>query len=104
MLPEIHSHTALGPLPAGTERRLAYVASQLEAVWLAHLLKESRGTEGGGLLGKSQGSKMFKELLDETLAQKMAERGVLGLAEALVRQHGPEKTSAVAALPELTKS
>ncbi|MCW8129566.1 MAG: rod-binding protein [Planctomycetota bacterium] len=83
---------SIGALPSGELERLTYASKKLEAVWLSHILKEAHGANGS-FLEKSMASKMFREMLDEALAEKMAERGTTGLTEILVKRMLPAISS-----------
>jgi flagellar protein FlgJ len=78
----------IGPLPADEKLRLKEASEQFEAVWLAQLLKEAR-PEGSELLGDSYSSRLYKDMMDDVLAQEMAKSHTFGLAELLTRQMQP---------------
>ncbi len=88
-IPQLGPSTALSP-----DRRdaLRGVAQELEATFLAEMLKHagvgSTRTSFGGGVGEEQ----FASLLRQEQAQALAERGGVGLAEslfnALVRREG----------------
>jgi len=70
-------------------------AVSLESFMLDQVLKEVRG---GSMVGDAEGGfagGTFREMLDQALSQKMAERGALGLAPMLEAKLGgnPEKTA-----------
>jgi len=79
-----------GPVPldaaaisAGRDAKLMDAAQALEAGFLAEMLKsaglgESRSEFGGGL-----GEEQFSSFLRQAQAEEMAQRGGIGLAEAL---------------------
>lgn len=82
--------TALGGLRAaarsGDPDALRATARQFEALLLNMLLKSMRETTGdGGLFGSNE-QRTFVSLLDEQLANRLAERPGLGLADLLLRQ------------------
>jgi len=66
------------------------VASAFEGVFINMLLKEMRNTVDSteGVLPVSSERRIFQEMLDERISDRMAERGALGLAEAIVRAYG----------------
>jgi peptidoglycan hydrolase FlgJ len=67
---------------------LAAVAKQFEAVFLQMVLKSMReATPTSGLTDNDQ-TRMYQSLLDQQLAQNLAQQGGAGLAQALVRQLG----------------
>lgn len=86
------------PPETAPQARLRQAAQHFEAFWVAQVLKEGRSKEGTFIEG-SMASRMYRDMLDETLADKLAERGVLGLAELIVRQLDPAKTSASSEAP-----
>lgn len=61
-------------------------AVQFEAFFLRQMLSEVRGSSEGGLLDQGPGAKMFKEMLDERLADSMAEGGGIGIAQMVAEQ------------------
>lgn len=88
----------IGPIPAGflnpadfaspeaLRERQAF--KQMEQVFLHTLLKEMRRTiPDGGLFRKTNDTRIFEDMLDEVFAQKMAESGQLGVAEAMEAQY-----------------
>jgi murein DD-endopeptidase MepM/ murein hydrolase activator NlpD len=60
-------------------------ASQLEAFFLRQLLAEARPAGGGAIDGGFAGD-TFKQMLDEAIADKMAARGGIGMAEMMAQQ------------------
>jgi murein DD-endopeptidase MepM/ murein hydrolase activator NlpD len=71
--------------PPEDDRRIA--ARQLEAFFLRRLLAEAR-PHGGGLLDGGFAGETFKQLLDETLADKMSEGAGIGMAAMFEAQLG----------------
>ena len=71
---------------------LKAVARQFEALFLEMVLKEARKTrfDTEGLLS-SERTRFFQDWQDRQLAQDLAERGGIGLAEQLVRQLTPKQ-------------
>lgn len=67
------------------------VASQFEALFIESLLKNMRSAElADPLFGASDQHKLYQEMMDQQLAQKMSTGAGIGLAEMLVRQLGGE--------------
>lgn len=87
------TNTPIGPLPASPKERIEFAARELEAVWLEQVIKDA-SPKGSGFLGDSMASKMFKDMFNETIAQKMAEAGTLGLKDQLVRSFQPAISAA----------
>ncbi|HYU14702.1 MAG TPA: peptidoglycan DD-metalloendopeptidase family protein [Candidatus Acidoferrum sp.] len=61
-------------------------AKMLEAYFLRRIMAEVRKSGEGGLLAPGFGGEVFREMLDEALADRMAEGGGIGIA-ALVEKH-----------------
>ncbi len=79
-------NSALGPLPTDPQARLKKVAGAMEAVTLKQILSEARPKS---TTDNSFANTTFQGMMDDTLAQKMAERGVFGLATTLNKQLTP---------------
>ncbi|MCT4682320.1 MAG: rod-binding protein [Roseicyclus sp.] len=71
---------------------LAAVAQELEASFLAEMLKHAGFGESRGAFGGGAGEAQFASLLRTAHARALAARGGIGLAESLVRAlaHGQE--------------
>lgn len=95
--------SGIGPLPKDPEARLKYAAQKLEAVWVAHVLKEGRGTSQG-FLDNSMASQTFHDMLDEALADEISASGKFGLAEQITRQLLPVKNDLPAQAREGARS
>lgn len=68
----------------------AAAAKQFEAMFLQMVLKSMReATPSNGLTDNDQ-TRMYQSLLDQQLAQNLAQRGGTGLAQAMARQIGAE--------------
>ena len=65
---------------------LRKVAAQFEALFMDQLVRRMRATAPGETVMDSAGTRMFRELLDQETARKMAEHGGVGLADMLVKQ------------------
>lgn len=74
----------IGPLPTDPKARLQKAAHAMEGLWLAQILKE--GTPKSGMLGKSFAASTFQDMMNQALAQKMADTGMIGLSDSLTRQ------------------
>ncbi len=78
--------TALAPQPAQTpadHQALREVAQELEAAFLAEMLKHAKFGEARGAFGGGVGEDQFASLLRTEHARALAARGGIGLAEAL---------------------
>ncbi len=62
-------------------------AQAFEAYFISSLLKEMRKIiPSESFLGAAPGKEIYETLLDQTLAEKMSERGGIGLAKLLVKK------------------
>jgi flagellar protein FlgJ len=66
--------------------QLQWACKQLEAHFLQTLLKEARRTMPGDPFASSSASRTFREMLDEQLANTMAQAGGVGIAQMLLAQ------------------
>jgi len=80
-LPVVPQQKVLSP---EKRAKLEKVAIEMEAVWVAQILKEARPK--GNMMDSSFAAQTFQDMLGQQLAQDMAKKGVLGLADTLVRQ------------------
>lgn len=90
----------LDPAATPAERldRVRQLAGELESVFLTVLLGAMRRTAGrNSLVGNSAGERTFAPFLDAERARAIAERGGLGVADALVAQIGRRYAEAAAA-------
>ncbi len=80
-----------GSARAGDERTLEATARQLESLFLNQLLKAMRsasdlGGEDGANPFESRDTRLFTSLLDEQLANRLATRPGIGLADMVIAQ------------------
>ena len=70
------------------ERRIKTVCTEMESLFLQHLLKEMRSTvEKSGLCGNGKTEEMFTSLMDSELARELSVKGGgIGLASMLETQ------------------
>jgi murein DD-endopeptidase MepM/ murein hydrolase activator NlpD len=68
-------------------------ATQLEAYFLRRMLSEMTSTESSELLGGGFAGQMFQEMLDEALADSMAEAGGLGIADIVAADMRGERAT-----------
>jgi len=67
--------------------RLRQACRDLEAVFLRHLVAGMQATlPEGGLGGSSAGSGLYNAMIEETLANSLADAGGVGLADLLYQQ------------------
>lgn len=76
---------------------LAAVARQFEALFLQMVLKSMRDATPVNGLDDNEQTRMYQSLLDQQLAQNLAQSGGTGLAQALMRQLGATQVQASAA-------
>ena len=71
-----------------TRAKLRAAAEQFEAVMLRQLIGSMRaGSVDDGILD-SDATKQFRDMSDAKTAEIMASKGVLGIADMLVKQYG----------------
>jgi len=80
-----------GGARAGDDRALEAAARQLESLFLNQLLKSMRaasdlGGEEGGNPFESRDTRLYTSLLDEQLANRLAARPGIGLADMVIAQ------------------
>jgi len=74
---------------AGDLTGLRQVAGQFEALFFGQLIRSMRETvPDNSFWGQGAGTKIYQQLHDQTLADRLADRGGLGIAELIVRQFG----------------
>jgi peptidoglycan hydrolase FlgJ len=78
---------AAGPDPAELAK-LKEAAKQFEAVFLRQLIGSMRSASLDEGLFDSSSSEQFRDMGDARTADAMADKGVLGVADLLVRQFG----------------
>jgi flagellar protein FlgJ len=77
---------------------LQAAATQFEAVFLQMMLQSMRETTpGDSLFGGDVG--LYRDLFDRQISLELAKSGGIGFADLLIRQLGPETTSAAARVP-----
>lgn len=73
--------------PANDPAGLRQVANQFESLFYGQLIRAMRATvPESGFWGNEGASKIYRELHDQALADRMAGSGSLGIAELIVRQ------------------
>lgn len=82
------------PAPPPTDKKhldLQKATQQFEGYFLNELLKEMRKTvPDDKLLGDTgNGQQIFRDMMDQTLSEKMASRGDLGMARMMYSQLAP---------------
>lgn len=74
------------------EGALRAVAEQFEAIFMQMVLKSMRDASMGDSLFDSEQSDMYRDMFDNQISMSLAEKGGLGIADALVRQLGGKHT------------
>ena len=82
---------ALTPEQKQAMSNLHKVASQFEGLFVSMLLKEMRKSESDNTIfgTKSNGEKIFGEMLDDQRAQSIANSGAFGIGAMLEKQMAP---------------
>lgn len=66
------------------------VAKQFESVFMQMMLKSMRAAVPDGGLFNDEGTKAYRDMLDNQMAVNLAEQGGVGLADVMVRQLAPQ--------------
>lgn len=77
--------------------KLKKTAQQFEAVFLRQLIGSMRAASPGDGLFDTDSSKQFRDMSDAKTADNMASKGVLGIADLLVKQFGARLSPTAAA-------
>jgi len=85
---------ATAPGATTEPQRLKAVAQQFEAVFLRQMIASMRQASPGDGLFESTASDQFRDLADARVADDMATKGGLGIAELLIRHYGAKDTTA----------
>lgn len=81
--------TAAAPNAASPEMaKLKKTAQQFEAVFLRQLIGSMRTASLGDGIFDSEATNQFRDMADAQTAETMAGKGVLGIADLLVKQYG----------------
>lgn len=90
--------TAVDPAKAKQLDQLKGAARQFEAVFLRQMISSMRSAKLADDILGSNASDQFRDMADGKLADSMAERNTLGIAEMLLKQF-EGRTSAAAPAP-----
>ena len=77
---------AARPAPSPERATLRQAARQFEAIFVRQMLAAARATKLADGVGDSAATEQFRSLQDEHFAQIAADRGMLGLGDAIERQ------------------
>ena len=83
MVPLLHTTNASTPAVTNSDRQLRDVAIELEATFLAEMLKHAGVGEAPGGFGGGVGEEQFASFLRLEQAREMSRQGGIGLAETL---------------------
>ncbi|MGI6227271.1 MAG: rod-binding protein [Peptococcales bacterium] len=73
--------------------KLMDACQQFESIFIHQMISQMRATiPEGGLFEKSQGEKIFQDMLDEKYAEKISQSGGFGLAKILYDQLADKTT------------
>jgi len=86
--------------PAAQVDQLKKVAKQFEAVFLRQMIGSMRSASDGEGIFDSSATQQFRDMSDSKLADNMADKGVLHVADLLVKQFGARLSGAAAAAPK----
>ena len=85
--------TALGALAGNSAPTLREATQQFESLFITQLMKAMRGTvPESKLMGSGNGQQLFREMLDQELAGRVAQSGGLGIGEMLYQQLAPKES------------
>lgn len=73
---------------SGQDDELKEACTEFESYFLNMMFKSMRKTvvSNGGIFGKSNAEKIFQDMLDEQMTDKMAKQGGIGLANMMYKQ------------------
>jgi peptidoglycan hydrolase FlgJ len=86
-------------------KQLKAVAHQFEAVFMRQMIGSMRQASLGDGIFDSDATGQFRDMADAKTAESMANKGVLGVADLLVKQFGARVagTAAAAVAPKVAK-
>lgn len=70
---------------------LKETAEKYEAIFLQMMLKAMRKTTSGEGIFDSEQSRFYQDMFDDQVAQDLAKKGQVGIADMMVRQLGPKE-------------
>ena len=88
--------TAASSAPSPEMAKLKKTAQQFEAVFLRQMIGSMRTASGEDGIFDSEATKQFQDMSDAKTAETMAGKGVLGIADMLVKQFGARLNPAAA--------
>ena len=82
---------------AAEHKKLKSAAQAFEAVFLRQMIGSMRSASLGDGMFDNEGTATFQEMADAKTADGMAQKGVLGIADMLIKQLGPKTADGLAA-------
>jgi flagellar protein FlgJ len=82
--------------PSAATDKLKSVAKQFEAVFMRQLIGSMRSSSLGEGVFDSSATDQFRDMSDSKLADSMADKGVLHVADLLVKQFGAKLSGSAA--------
>src|SRR5436305_15330404 len=71
-------------------RTLREATQEFESLFIAQMMQAMRGTvQESGLMGSGTGQRVFREMLDQEFAKRIATSGGFGIGDMLYRQLSP---------------
>jgi len=75
--------------PTAEQAKLKSAAQAFEAVFLRQVIGSMRQASLGDGMLDNDASNQFRDMADAKMADSMAQKGMLGIADALMKQLGP---------------
>lgn len=97
MIAKLNQAAPAAPAIADPKAKIREVAKQFEAVFLRQMISSMRSASLGDDLFGSSASEQFRDMGDGKLADSMAEKGAIGIADMLIKQLGGTATPPAAA-------
>jgi flagellar protein FlgJ len=82
---------------AAEQKKLKSAAQAFEAVFLRQMIGSMRSASLGDGMFDNEGTETFQGQADSQMADSMAKKGVLGIADMLIKQLGPKTANGLAA-------
>lgn len=89
--------------PTAQTDKLKTVAKQFEAVFLRQMIGSMRTASAGEGMFDSSATEQFRTMSDSKLADNMADKGVLHVADLLVKQFGAKLSGSAATAATASK-
>jgi peptidoglycan hydrolase FlgJ len=96
-VPKLATATAPDAKAAAEQKKLKSAAQAFEAVFLRQVIGSMRSASLGDGMFDNEGTDTFQQMSDSKMADGMAQKGVLGIADMLIKQLGPKTASGLAA-------